>query len=260
MDGGPRGAARAYDRRVTFPPSAEPLSDVARVLVVAAHPDDVDFGAAGTVAGWVDAGVEVRYVLATRGDSGGFDDTPRADMPALREAEQRAAAKAVGVEDVVFLDGYTDGALYVTHDLRRDITREIRRFRPDRVLTQSPLRRWDRIGPGHPDHLAAGEATMCAVYPDARNPFAHASLLGTEGLEAWTVGEVWFMAGPDPDHPVDVTDTFDRKVAALRAHVSQTSHLDDLEGMLRGWLGANAKAAGLADGRLAEAYTIIRTS
>jgi len=245
---------------VTFPPSAAPLADVERVLVIVAHPDDIDFGAAGTVARWVDEGLEVRYVLATRGDAGGFDDTPRAEMPVLREAEQRAAGKAVGVDDMVFLNGYTDGALYVTHDLRRDLTREIRRFRPDRVLTQSPLRRWDRIGPGHPDHLAAGEAAMCAVYPDSRNPFAHPALLEEEGLAAWTVREVWFMAGPDPDHLVDVTDTFDRKLAALRAHTSQTAHLPDLERTLRGWLGANAAGGGLPDGRLVEAYTIIRTS
>jgi len=242
-----------------FSPSAAPLSDVSRVLVIAAHPDDVDFGAAGTVGQWVDVGHDVAYCLVTRGEAGGFDNTPRADMPALREAEQRAAAAALGVTEVDFLDGYADGAVYVTHELRRDLTRVIRRFRPDRVLTQSPIRRWDRIGAAHPDHLAVGEATMCAIYPDSRNPFAHPELLEAEGLEAWTVREVWFSGGPSPDHLVDITDTFDRKLAALRAHTSQTSHLDNLEGTLRGWLGANARAGGLPDGRLAEAFTIVRT-
>jgi LmbE family N-acetylglucosaminyl deacetylase len=243
-----------------FPPSAAPLTDVERVLVVAAHPDDIDFGAAGTIASWTADGIEVAYCLATRGESGGFDETPRELMPAIREAEQRAAAAAVGVKDVEFLDGYADGALYVTHELRRDIARSIRRFRPDRVLTQSPLRRWDRIGIGHPDHLAAGEATMAAVYPDARNPFAHPSLLADERLEPWTVREVWLMGSPGADHAVDITDTFEAKLEALRAHVSQTAHMDDLAGMLRGWLALNAEAAGLPAGRLAEAFTVLHTA
>jgi LmbE family N-acetylglucosaminyl deacetylase len=244
---------------MSYPPSAEPLDDVERVLAIAAHPDDLDFGAAGTVARWVREGLHVSYCLVTRGDAGGFDDTPRSQMGALREAEQRAAAAEVGVTELRFLDGYSDGALYVTHELRRDLSRVIRETRPDRVLLPSPLRRWDRIGPGHPDHLAAGEAAMCAVYPDARNPFAHPELLAEEGLEAWTVREVWIMAGPDPDHPVDVTDTFDRKLAALRAHRSQTGHLDGLEDMLREWLTANAVSNGLGANRLAEAFTVLRT-
>jgi LmbE family N-acetylglucosaminyl deacetylase len=242
---------------VTFPP-AQPATDVERVLVVVAHPDDIDFGVAGTIAGWTDAGVEVAYCLATYGDAGGFDDTPREQMPALREAEQRAAAKAVGVSDVTFL-GYPDGRVYVDHDLRRDIARQIRRVRPQRVVCPSPERNWARIGPSHPDHLAVGEATLCAVYPDARNPFAHPELLADEGLAAWTVPEVWLSGGPRPNHYVDITDTFDRKLAALRAHTSQTGHLDDLEGMLRRWLTLNAAAGGLPEGRLAEAFQFVPT-
>jgi LmbE family N-acetylglucosaminyl deacetylase len=245
---------------MSYPPSPVPLTDVERVLVLLAHPDDVDFGAAGTVARWVDEGIEVAYCLATRGETGGFDDTPRERIPAIREEEQRAAAAALGVKQVDFLDGYTDGALYVTHELRRDFSRAIRRFRPDRVLTQSPLRRWDRIGIGHPDHLAAGEAAMAAVYPDARNPFAHTSLLEDEGFEAWTVREVWLMGSPSPDHFVDITETYPRKLAALRAHASQTSHMDDLDEMLRGWLTANAVEAKLPTGRLAEGFTILHTA
>ena len=230
-----------------------PGSEVERVLVVTAHPDDVDFAASATVACWTEAGIEVAYCIVTYGDAGGFDDTPRDRMPVLREAEQRAAAKAVGVEDVTFL-GYPDGQVYVTHDLRRDLARQIRRFRPQRVLTQSPERNWQRIAPSHPDHLAVGEATLCAVYPDARNPFAHPELLADEGLQAWTVPEVWLMGGPRPNHFVDVTETFDRKLAALRAHASQTGHMADLEESLRTWHAANALAGGLPDGRLAEAY------
>lgn len=240
-------------------PGQRPRTDVDRVLVVTAHPDDVDFGASGTIAAWTAAGVEVSYCIATYGDAGGFDDTPRAEMPALREAEQRAAAKVLGVSDVVFL-GHPDGRLYVTHELRRDIAREIRRVRPQRVVTQSPLRNWQRIAPSHPDHLATGEAALCAVYPDARNPFAHPELLADEGLAAWTVSEVWMMGGPQADHYVDITDNFGRKLEALRAHVSQTAHMGaGLETTLRTWNGANALAGGLPEGRLAEAFQVLST-
>jgi LmbE family N-acetylglucosaminyl deacetylase len=233
-----------------------PLDDVERALVVVAHPDDVDFGAAGTVAGWTAAGIDVAYCIATYGDAGGFDDTPREQMPVLREAEQRAAAKIVGVDDVTFL-GYPDGAVTVTLDLRRDIARQIRRVRPQRVLLPSPERNWTRIPASHPDHLAVGEAAMCAVYPDARNPFAFPELLGDEGLDAWTVPEVWVMGAPEPDHYVDVTDTFDLKIAALRAHVTQTAHQDDLAEWLRSRLAASARAGGLPEGRLAEMFRVV---
>jgi LmbE family N-acetylglucosaminyl deacetylase len=245
---------------VTFPRSVQPLPDVERVLAVAAHPDDIDFGAAGTVARWVDEGLDVAYLIVTRGDAGGFDETPRDQMPVLREAEQRAAAKAVGVERVDFLDGYQDGVLTPSIELRRDITRAIRRYRPDRILTSSPLRRWERIaGPSHPDHLAVGEATTCAIYPDARNPFAFPELLRDEGLEPWVVREVWYHAGPSPDHVVDVTASYPRKLAALAAHTSQTSHVD-VEVWLRQLMMFTARGAGLPDGALAEAFTVLRTA
>jgi LmbE family N-acetylglucosaminyl deacetylase len=246
---------------MSFPPSAAPLPDIARVLCVLAHPDDVDFGSAGTVASWVDEGIDVTYLLVTRGDAGGFDDdTPRETMPAIRESEQRAAAAAVGVTKVEFLDGYHDGTVTASLGLRRDIAAAIRRHRPDRVLTNAPLRRWEALtGPSHPDHLAVGEATTCAVYPDARNPYAFVELREQQGLAAWTVREIWYSGGPAPDHPVDITDTYQRKLAALRAHASQTSHLADLDGTLRQRLAATAATAGLPGDRLAEAFTIIRT-
>jgi LmbE family N-acetylglucosaminyl deacetylase len=235
-----------------------PDTDVERVLAVAAHPDDLDFGASGTIASFIDAGIEVTYLLCTYGDQGGFDDTPRERMPAIREAEQRAAAKAIGVSDVRFLTGYRDGWLEPTFDLQRDIVRVIRQVRPQRMLSQSTERYWDRLGASHPDHLAAGEAAIRAVYPAARNPFAWPELLDDEGLEPWSVGEVWLMAHPTTDHPVDITETFDRKLAALRAHVSQTGHLGDgLEERLRQWGGHVAAEAGLPQGRLAEAFRII---
>ena len=232
---------------------------VERALVVVAHPDDVDFGAGGTIATWTDEGIAVTYCIATDGDAGGFDPAvPRDQIGGIRQAEQRAAAKEVGVEDVVFL-GYPDGQLTPSFDLRRDISRVIRQVRPQRLLMQSPEINWERIGASHPDHRAAGEAALCAVYPDARNPFTHLEL-AAEGLEAWSVSETWVMAaGQGADRYVDVTDVFDRKVAALRRHESQTAHMDDLEGLLRTWLGRNAGAAGLPEGRLAEGFRVVDT-
>ncbi|WP_258574279.1 PIG-L deacetylase family protein [Actinomadura parmotrematis] len=226
-----------------------------------AHPDDVDFGAAGTVATWTDAGIEVVYLMITDGDAGGFDDAfPRAEMAGLRRDEQRAAAKCVGVTDVRFL-GYPDGRLEATLDLRRDIARVIRQVRPDRMLIPSPERNFERIAPSHPDHRAAGAAALDAVYPDARNPYAFPELLKDEGLEAWTVREVWMTsAPPNPNHHVDVTETFERKLNALRSHASQTAHLGDgLTDMVRGWLTANALELGLPEGRLAETFQVVPT-
>jgi LmbE family N-acetylglucosaminyl deacetylase len=234
-------------------------SDVQRILVIAAHPDDIDFGVAGTIAGWTDSGIEVVYCIVTDGDAGGSDPSvPRQAMAVLRRAEQTAAAKAVGVEDVRFL-GYADGRVEATIGLRKDLARVIRQVRPERVVGQSPDRNYARIQPSHPDHRAVGSATLDAVYPDARNPFAFPELLAEEGLEPWTVSEVWLSASPQAQHFVDVTGTFERKVAALRAHESQTGHMDDLDGMLRGWLSRSAALGGLPDGHLAEMFQVIQT-
>ena len=233
-------------------------SEFSRALAVMAHPDDVDFGSAGTIATWTGAGIAVSYCIVTDGDAGGFDpDVPRSEIGGIRRNEQLAAAKEVGVEDVTFL-GYPDGRVVLSLELRRDIAREIRRVRPDRVVSQNPQRNWWRIGVNHPDHLAVGEATMSAVYPDARNPFAFPELID-EGFEAWSVAEVWVQGTDAPDRFVDVTDVFDRKVAALRAHESQMVNIDDLEGLLRTWLTANAERAALPVGRLAEAFRFMAT-
>ncbi len=239
-------------------PPVEPLTDVERVLVVTAHPDDVDFGAGGTVAAWTRAGVAVSYCVCTSGDAGGFDDTPRDQMAPLRESEQKAAAAALGVHDVTFL-GYPDGRLTASVELRRDISRQIRRVRPDRVLTQSPEIWWRRLGASHPDHRAAGEAALAAVYPDARNPFAHPELLADEGLEPWSVRELWLMAAPDErvNFSVDITATVEDKIAALRAHVSQTAHVAGLEDRIRELSMAIAQHFGLPEGASAEAFQVV---
>jgi len=235
------------------------LTGVERVLVVTAHPDDVDFGWAGSVATFTDAGVTVTYCIVTDGDAGGSEyGVPRGDMAPMRREEQCAAAAVVGVHDVHFL-GYPDGRLEVSLELRKDLSRIIRKVRPNRVIAQSPDRNWDRIYPSHPDHLAAGEAAICAVYPDARNRWAHPEL-ADEGLEPWTVDEVWLGVGRDaPTHYVDITSAVDRKVAALRCHASQLPDPDGTERMVRGWTTALAQQAGLPDGRYAEGVRVVNT-
>jgi LmbE family N-acetylglucosaminyl deacetylase len=252
------------------PLASTPMTDAAapdqdegveRILVVMAHPDDVDFGCAGSVATWTDAGIDVVYCIVTDGDAGGFDrDVPRSVMAETRRAEQTAAAKVVGVTELHFL-GHPDGRVEATLDLRRDLSRVIRQVRPQRVIGQSPERSYERIYASHPDHLATGEATIAAVYPDARNPFAHPELLEREGLEPWTVSELWIGGAPTrpPDRFVDITDVFDRKLEALLSHVSQHPEPENLDGLLRGWSTMLAEAAGFPAGRLAEGYFRIPT-
>jgi LmbE family N-acetylglucosaminyl deacetylase len=237
---------------MTFPEAVD------RILVVTAHPDDVDFGVAGSVAQWSADGVEVAYCVVTDGEAGGSDASiPRSEMASIRRAEQTAAAKLVGVTDLTFL-GYPDGRVESSVELRRDITRVIRQFRPQRLVCQSPERNYRRIYASHPDHLAVGDSTLAAVYPDARNPFAHPELLA-DGLEPWTVPEVLIMAAIDADAYVDITDTVDRKLDALRAHVSQMPDPAHLEVIVREWGTAVARAGGLSDGRLAEGFLLVDT-
>jgi len=235
-------------------------SEIRRILVINAHPDDVDFSAAATIALWTDAGIEVIYCIVTDGDAGGHDESvPRAEVPPLRRAEQTAAAKQVGVHDVRFL-GYPDGRVEATLALRKDLARVIRQVRPDRLLSPSPERNYARLPANHPDHRAVGSSALDAVYPDARNPFAFAELRAEEGLEPWTVREVWLPGGPAPNHCVDITASFGRKLAALRAHESQIGQMEGLEEFLRGWNSRVAAQAGLPDGSLAEAFQVIDTA
>jgi LmbE family N-acetylglucosaminyl deacetylase len=233
--------------------------EVERILVVMAHPDDADFGAAGSVAAWTASGIDVAYCLVTDGDAGGADSgIPRPQIATLRHEEQTAAAKTVGVTDLTWL-AYPDGRVEPTLALRRDLTRVIRRFRPDRVVCQSPERNFQRIYASHPDHLAAGEATLCAVYPDARNAWAHEELIA-EGYEPHTVRDVWIIASPHANRFVDITDTIDRKIEALLCHRSQLPNPDAIPDMMRGWAKANAVMAGWGEDRLAEAFQVVQTT
>ena len=236
------------------------FTGIERALVVTAHPDDVDFGFAGTVARLTDSGIEVTYCIVTDGDAGGAETgLPREEMAPKRREEQTAAAAVVGVHDLHFL-GYPDGRVEASLDLRRDISRVIRHVRPNRVLMQPPERSWERIYASHPDHLAVGEATIAAVYPDARNRWAHPEL-EAEGLEPWSVPEVWVGAGAGAvTHYVEITDTIDRKIEALLSHKSQLPDPEATGQMVRGWTSMIAANAGLSEGRFAEAMRVVGTA
>ena len=255
--------SRAADPPLVWQPddAAEPpgLAGVRRVLCVFAHPDDVDFAAAGTVAALTARGVRVIYCLATDGQQGGYDPTvSRTEMAAIRRREQAVAAEAVGVGELTFL-GYPDGSLQPDLALRRAITAVLRAERPDLVITHNPMRNLERIYSSHPDHLACGEATLAAVYPDARNRFCYPDL----GLEPWEVPRALLIGNDAPNYYVDVTTRLAAKRAALLAHVSQRPGIGaeaDVDGFLAGMLGPNARAAGLPGGRFAEGFRLIATS
>jgi LmbE family N-acetylglucosaminyl deacetylase len=235
-----------------------PDSEIKRVLVVMAHPDDCDFGAGGTIAQWTSQGIEVSYCIITNGDQGGEESgIPLEQMAAVRQQEQRDAGKALGVSQITYLN-YRDGWLAPSMELRKEIVKAIRIAKPDRMVVQSPERNYERVFASHPDHLAAGETAVQAVYPDARNPFAFTDLKEA-GLEPWRVREVWMTGSPNPNHFVDITETFEKKIAALHAHVSQTAHNKELENMVREWGQRNAQANGLPEGRIAEIFQVMNT-
>ena len=191
------------------------------VLVVMAHPDDAEFGCGGTIAKWAAAGKEIHYVLCTSGDKGSSDPSISPfQLAQTRRKEQLDAALALGAKGVSFLS-HVDGTLQNTIDLRRDIVREIRRFRPDAVICQDPTQRWvGNRGLNHPDHRAAGDACLDAVYPSARDPHVFSELL-IENLLPHKVREVFVSSQQNAEVWVDVTDTVETKLDALAKHVSQ---------------------------------------
>jgi len=234
------------------------FTDIERVLVVMAHPDDVDFGAAGTVANLTDAGVEVVYCLVTDGQAGGFDHTiPREEMASIRRQEQTKAAAEVGVTDLRFL-GHMDGSVEVDLHLRQDISMVIRQVRPQVVITQMPVRNLASTYGSHPDHIATGEATMCAVYPDARNPFAFPGTSCAD-LADWSVDEVWITFGVDGDDVVDITAQLERKMRALLCHESQHRDPEALVERVHDWWQGIAATHGLPEGSSAESFRVVDT-
>ncbi|HVC38608.1 MAG TPA: PIG-L deacetylase family protein [Candidatus Dormibacteraeota bacterium] len=200
--------------------SVDQLANFERALVIVAHPDDAEFGAAGTVALWTDRGVEVSYVICTDGAAGAADqEVNLAELAGVREAEQREAANVLGVKDIVFLH-QPDGRLAVTDEIRRELVRLIRQYRPDRIICQNAVRNYSNLYGNHPDHLAAGQLAIEAVYPYARNPHAYPELLA-EGLRPHSVREVLVAGTESPDYFVDVSATVNRKIEALSRHRSQ---------------------------------------
>jgi LmbE family N-acetylglucosaminyl deacetylase len=193
----------------------------ASALVVAAHPDDIEFGCAGTVARWVSEGAHVTYALLTNGAAGSSDpEMTRRRLAELREAEQRAAAKVVGVEQVEFL-GYEDGLLVPNLEVRKQVVRLIRRVRPEVVVTTDPtVRYFGEQYINHPDHRAAGEVTLDAVIPGSDTRLAYPELL-EEGLEPVKLVGVLLMMAVEPNLVVDIGDFVDTKMESLRCHVSQ---------------------------------------
>jgi LmbE family N-acetylglucosaminyl deacetylase len=193
----------------------------ASALVIAAHPDDIEFGCAGTVARWVSEGAHVTYALLTNGAAGSSDPKmTRQRLAELREAEQRASAKVVGVEQVEFL-GYEDGLLEPTLAVRKEVVRLIRRVRPELVVTTDPTTRYfaDRYI-NHPDHRAAGEVTLAAVIPGSDTRLAYPELL-EEGLEPVKLVGVLLMMSMEPNLVVDIGDFLDKKMDSLRCHITQ---------------------------------------
>ena len=192
-----------------------------RGMVIMAHPDDAEWSCSGTVAKWCAEGWEVVYILCTDGSKGSSDPEMTSEkLVKIREQEQRNAGKILGLKDIVFL-GYPDAYLEPTLELRRDIAREIRRYKPDVVICGTASRQLYSNYLGHPDHFASGEAAMAAVFPTARDRLTFPELLD-EGLEPHNVREVWVAGGGDgSDQFVDVAEYMDTAVKALKAHVSQ---------------------------------------
>ena len=206
--------------------------EIGRVMIITAHPDDAEFTAAGTVAKWTREGVAVIYVICTDGSRGSNDPEVKPEhLVAIRKAEQEAAARILGVEEIVYLD-YEDGTLEPSLALRRDLTRQIRRYRPDIVVCPDPTVRYSDGYLNHPDHRAAGDAALDAVFPSARTRYIFPELLA-EGLEPHKVREVYIRGAPSPNLWVDISDTIELKIAALRKHVSQVSSSEGWEERVR---------------------------
>jgi LmbE family N-acetylglucosaminyl deacetylase len=224
-------------------------------MVIVAHPDDIEFGSAGTVARWVKEGAEVCYVLCTSGDVGIAEPgMTKARAAEIREAEQIAAAAVVGVKEVIFLRE-PDGMLENTLALRKKLVREIRRFRPEVVITGDPTIVWvpDNNYINHPDHRAAGGAAIDAIFPAAGQPNLFEEIEQEEGFKAHKVRKVYVRSFRDGDTYVNISDTMDLKIEALRQHVSQVGDWD-VEPRMRDWAAEAAKGKEMA---YAEVYRVI---
>jgi LmbE family N-acetylglucosaminyl deacetylase len=251
---------RVYLERGLFKVENTELEKIAMVIV--AHPDDAEFGCAGTIAAWIKDGWEVHYLICSDGSGGGSDDArevgleARQQITATRKLEQRAACDVLGVKELIFLD-FPDGQLEPNISMRKELVRHLRRLRPTRVILQSPERAWQPIMPiprYHPDHLAAGQAALAAIYPACQNPWDFPELLEA-GLEPHRVREIYIMGAPHQNHAVDVSETIGIKFEALKAHTSQHVNFSETEKRVRSWLTAAGQAFGM---EFAEVYHLTK--
>jgi LmbE family N-acetylglucosaminyl deacetylase len=214
-----------------------------RVMVITAHPDDSEFGAGGAIALRVKDGCEVTYVIATNGDKGSGDRTMTPErLAGIRAEEQRSAARALGVARVQFL-GYRDCELEDTRDLRRDVTREIRRWRPDLVITMNPHRTYNLYA-SHRDHRTIAGVALDCVYPLARDHMAFPELMPE--FEPHKVREIHLMQWENPHVVVDITEVMDLKLKALACHVSQVGDFAGTEARVRERAAELGRAKGYA--------------
>ncbi len=228
-----------------------------RAMVISAHPDDIEFTVAGTAAKWRRAGTAIRYVIVTSGDVGSHEPgMTRAELARIREAESRAAAAVVGVDDVVFL-GYPDGTVEPTLALRRDLVREIRAFRPDILICFDPtvLFGGDEYI-NHPDHRAVAQAALDAVAPAAAMPLIFPELR-LQGFEPHQVRAVYVTMGEGANVWIDITETIDLKAEALRQHVSQFSNGWDPSEMLHEWAAEHQAQTGMRYSESFRRFTLV---
>jgi LmbE family N-acetylglucosaminyl deacetylase len=227
--------------------------DVQRAMAIFAHPDDAEFGMAGTVAKWAKAGVEFTYCMVTNGASGSQDpEMTRERLRDIRATEQSEAAKILGVRNVVFLE-YEDGYLEPTIDVRRDVARQIRIHRPDVIFTMDPTMRYGGSYVNHPDHIAAAEVVLRSINPDASTRQMLPELWQKEHLEPHKPKALFLMAFGEPDTIVDVSAVVDVKVKALLAHRSQIT-VDSVD-FIKGWMKDAGKKKGYA---YAEGFKVLR--
>jgi LmbE family N-acetylglucosaminyl deacetylase len=232
------------------------------VMVIYAHPDDAEFGCSGTCAKWAREGVEITYCMVTNGASGTRDkEMTREKLAAIREKEQRDAAALLGVKNVIFL-GFEDGYLYPDLDLRRAVAREVRKVRPDAIISQDPTNRW--WAPAyinHPDHIAVGEVVLRTINPDASSGLMFPELWHEEGLAPHKPLALFLMTFQDPEVFVDITETIDLKIKALEAHASQIGSwpVEEFIRERNKEIASAAKKKGM-EGQLefAEAYKLFR--
>jgi LmbE family N-acetylglucosaminyl deacetylase len=226
--------------------------DIERAMVIYAHPDDAEFMVAGTIAKWAKAGVEVTYCMVTNGASGSQDPKmTRAKLRDIRYAEQRKAAKVLGVKHVVFL-GYEDGYLYPTLEVRRDVARQVRIHKPDVIIAMDPEFRVGESYVNHPDHIAAGEVALRTINPDASTRQMFPELWRDEKLEPHKPKALFLETFGGTGTVIDITDTMETKIKALLLHRSQLG--PEAEGFVRDWNKRTGKAKGYKFG---ESFKVI---